>query len=140
MYTEWKTPDHWLNAFNRILLCSFPGPTRLLRATRGARNLNLQAVIKHASHVRSQDSFGLPLRMNGMHRTQFDHSWLDLLSLVIWSGRVFWPTITWNLRKAKRRSKSVINFDLQSLSPALCNLLLLLVDCHSNTVKYKMNV
>ena len=32
--------------------------------------------------------FGLPLRMNGMHRTQFHHLRLDLLSLVILS-RVF---------------------------------------------------
>ena len=32
----------------------------------GARNPNLQAVITHASHVFSQLSFGLPLRMNGM--------------------------------------------------------------------------
>ena len=82
MHTQWETPDQ-LNAFNRILLCNFPGPTRSLRVTRGARNLNLQALIKHASHVCSQHSFGLALRMNGMHRTQFDHSRLDLLSLGI---------------------------------------------------------
>ena len=44
---------------------------------------NLQVVITHASHVCSQHSFGL--RMNGMHRTQFDHALLDLLSLKIWS-------------------------------------------------------
>ena len=50
----------------------------LLRATRGARNLNLQVVKTHASHVCSQHSFGLPLRMNGMQRMQFDHSRLDL--------------------------------------------------------------
>ena len=31
-----------------------------LRATRGARNPNLQVVITHASHVCSQHSFGLP--------------------------------------------------------------------------------
>ena len=40
-----------------------------LRATRGARNPNLQVVITHASQGCSQHSFGLPLRMNGMHRT-----------------------------------------------------------------------
>ena len=50
----------------------------LLRATRGARNPNLQVVITHASHVCSQHSFGLPLRMNGMHKMEF-----DLLPLVI---------------------------------------------------------
>ena len=54
----------------------------LLRATRGARNPNLQVVITHASHVCSQHSFGLPRRMCGMHRMHFDHARLDLLSLV----------------------------------------------------------
>ena len=37
----------------------------------------------HASHVRSQHSFGLSLRMYGMYRTHFDHTRLDLLLLVI---------------------------------------------------------
>ena len=54
----------------------------LLRATRGACNPNLQVVITHASHVCSQHSFGLPLRMNGMYRTQFDHAHMDLLPLL----------------------------------------------------------
>ena len=56
----------------------------LLRATRGARNPNLQVVFTHASHASmySQHSFGHPLRMNGMNRTQFDHARLDLLSLL----------------------------------------------------------
>ena len=56
---------------------------KLLRATRGARIPNLQVVVTHASHVYSLQSFGLPLRMNGMHITHFDHARLDLLSLVI---------------------------------------------------------
>ena len=43
----------------------------------------LLLVITHASHVCSQNSFVLPLRMNGMHRTGFDHVRLDLPSLVI---------------------------------------------------------
>ena len=43
----------------------------LLQATRRARNPNLHIVITHALHVCSQHSFGLPLRMDGMHRTQF---------------------------------------------------------------------
>ena len=51
--------------------------------TRGARKPNLQGVITHASHLCCQRSFGLPLRMNGMYRTQFDHARLDLLILVI---------------------------------------------------------
>ena len=54
-----------------------------LQATRGAHNPNLQVVITHASHVCSQHSFVLPLRMNGMHRTQFDHA--------------FWPFTPRNL-------------------------------------------
>ena len=54
-----------------------------LQATRGAHNPNLQVVITHGSDVCSQHSFGLPLRMNGMHITQFDHARLDLRSLVI---------------------------------------------------------
>ena len=62
---------------------SLDGIKLLLRATRGARNPNLEVVITRASHVYSQHSFGLPLRMNGMHITQFDHARLDLLSLVI---------------------------------------------------------
>ena len=48
-----------------------------------AHNPNLQVVITHASHVCYQHSFGFPLRMNGMHRTQFDHARFDLLPLVI---------------------------------------------------------
>ena len=69
------------------LLCSLLEIT-LLRATRGACNPNLEVVITHASHVCTQHSFGLPLRMNGMQGTQFDHARLDPLSLVIRS-RVF---------------------------------------------------
>ena len=55
----------------------------LLRASLVARNSNLLVVITHASHICSQYSFGLELRMNGSHRTQFDHARLDLLSPVI---------------------------------------------------------
>ena len=36
----------------------------------------------HALHLGSQNSFGLPQRMNGMHIMQFDQSHLELLSLV----------------------------------------------------------
>ena len=52
-----------------------------LRATRGANNPKLLVVIMHGSHVCSQHLFGLPLRMYGMHRMQFDHARLDLLVL-----------------------------------------------------------
>ena len=55
----------------------------LLRTTRVACNPNLQVVITHASQVCSQHLFGLPPRMYGMQRTQFDHGRLDLLSLVV---------------------------------------------------------
>ena len=65
-------------------------PNELLWATRGAINHNLQVVVAHALHVRSQHSFGLPLRMNGMHRTQFDHSWLDRSCL---RSRTCWPMV-----------------------------------------------
>ena len=64
----------------------------------------------HRMYVCSQLSFGLPLRMNGMHRTQFNHVRLDLLSLVSLS-LVFWPSVKWNVRKAQRWSKSVLVFD-----------------------------
>ena len=85
---------------------------KILRSYLGrwASNPNLQVVFTHASHVCSQHSFGLPLRMYGMYRTHFDHARLDLLPLVIWS-RVFWPSVTWNLRKAQRWSKSVLTFE-----------------------------
>ena len=66
---------------------------------RSPQSLNLQVVITHASHVCSQHLIGLPLRVNGMHRTLFDHAHFDLLPLVIWS-RMFWPSVTRNLRKA----------------------------------------
>ena len=54
-----------------------------LQVTRGACNHNLHVVITHASHVCGQHSFRLPLRMNGMHKTQFDHTCFDLLPCVI---------------------------------------------------------
>ena len=61
----------------------FPLLFFLLWAPLIARNLNLQVVITHASHVCRQHSFGLLLRMYGMHRAHFDHARLDRLSLVI---------------------------------------------------------
>ena len=84
---------------------------QLLQATRGDRNPNLQFVITHASHVCSQHSFELPLRMYGMHRTQSDHACFDQLSHETYA-------------KHSDRPK---RFDLRSLSPALCNVWLLLV-------------
>ena len=47
----------------------------IIKGTRGACNPNLQVVIiTHASYLCSQHSFGLPLRINGMHRMQFGPS------------------------------------------------------------------
>ena len=92
----------------------------LLRATRGARNPNLLAVFTHASPVCCQHLFGLPLRMNGMHWTQFDHACFDLPPLVIWS-RAFCLSVTWDLRKAQLWNKSVLTCD--RCRPHLCLLL-----------------
>ena len=50
------------------------------------------------------------IRLDIHYGTQFDHARFDLLPLVIWS-RVFWPSVTWNLRKAQRWSKSVWTSD-----------------------------
>ena len=71
---------------------------KLLRATRGAHNPNLQVVIMHTSHLCRQHSFGLPLRMNGMHKTQFDCACFDFLPCIIWSC-VFWSSVKWNVPK-----------------------------------------
>ena len=76
----------------------------LLRARIVAHNRNLQVIITHASHLCSQHSFGIPLRMYGMHKTHFDHACLDPLSLVFWC--VFWLSVMWNLRKAQWWCKS----------------------------------
>ena len=75
----------------------------LLRARIVARNRNLQVIITHASHPCSQHSFGIPLRMYGMHKTHFDHACLDLHS---YSDPVFWLFVMWNLHKAQRWCKS----------------------------------
>ena len=48
--------------------------------------------------------------MNWMYTTQFDHARFHLLPLAIWS-RAFWPSVTGNLRRAQRWSKSVWTFD-----------------------------
>ena len=75
----------------------------------GARYTNLQIVIMHALHACSLYSFGLPLRMNGMHRMQFDHVRLDFLSLIIWL-RVFRLSVTWHFCKEQWWSKG-LTFD-----------------------------
>ena len=72
----------------------------------------------------SQHLSGLPLRMNGMHRTQFGHTHLDLLPLVIWS------CMGWTICHMKLRQSAALEqkrLDLRSLLPALPNLWLSLV-------------
>ena len=81
-----------------------------LMVTRGARNPNLQGVITHVLHLCSQDSFGFPLRMNGMLKMQFDHMCFNLLPLVICS-HAFWPSVKENLCKAQHWSKSIWTSD-----------------------------
>ena len=56
--------------------------TTYLRTPKRACKPNLQIAIMHARLVCSQHSFGLT-KNEWMHRTQFDHARLDLLSLVI---------------------------------------------------------
>ena len=72
----------------------------MVKANQALSNSAL-VVIMHALHVCSQHLCGLPLRMSWMHWMKFDHTHLDLLSLVIWS-HLFWLSVTWNLRKAQQ--------------------------------------
>ena len=90
----------------------------------GRRNLWLLLYITLASHVVSQHSFGIPVRMYGMHRTQFDHACLELSSLVIWSS-VFLNIGHMKLTQSTTPEQK--RFDLRLLSPALRNLWLPLV-------------
>ena len=82
----WKIRRVALFSVKSILLSFFPVVMYLyslfLRAPLVARNPNVQVVITHVSHVCGQHSFGLPLRMYGMHRTHFDPAPLDFLPLV----------------------------------------------------------
>ena len=66
---------------------------QLMRATRGARNPNLQVVITHASHVCGWHFFGLPLRMNGMHKAQFDHLSREIYGKHSVGAKAFRPLI-----------------------------------------------
>ena len=70
-------------------------------------------VITHESRVCSQHSFGLPLRMNGMHKLQFDRARFDVLPCRV--------KLTQSTALEQKR------LDLRSLSPAVPNLWLLLV-------------
>ena len=90
----------------------------LLRARIVAHNRNLQVIITHASHLCSQHSFGIPLRMYGMHKTHFDHACLDL-----WT-RILMCVLTVCHVKLTQSTAMV---QKQSLLPVLCNLWLLLV-------------
>ena len=90
-------------------------------------NPNLKVVVMHAMHVCSQHLFGLPLRMYGMHRTQFDHESPpstphDLITCVLAICHVKHGE---TYAKHSNGAKSLL--DLRSLSPALSNFWLLLV-------------
>ena len=103
----------------------------LLRVTKGARNPNLQVVITHASHVRSQQSFELPLKMNGMHRTQFGQARFGLSTPGNLIKRVLTVKTSACQVKLRQSSQSTVleqkRLDLRSLSPTLPNLWLLRV-------------
>ena len=103
----------------------------LLRATEGARNPNLQVVITHASHVCSQQSFELPLKMNGMHRTQFGQARFGLSTARYLIKGVLTVKTSVCQVKLKQSSQSTVleqkRLDLRSLSPTLPNLWLLRV-------------
>ena len=103
----------------------------LLRATKGARNPNRQVVITHASHVCSQQSFELPLKMNGMHRTQFGQARFGLSTPRNLIKRVLTVKTSVCQVKLRQSSQSTVleqkRLDLRSLSPTLLNLWLLRV-------------
>ena len=69
-------------SYNESLDYSLRTPSIIAGDKRSPQS-NLQVDITHAPHVCSQHSFGLPLRMNGMHKTQFDHARFDLLRVFI---------------------------------------------------------
>ena len=113
-----------------------PNMKGLLWSTRGARNPNLQVLITHVSHVCSQHSFGLLLRMYGMHRTHFDHACLDVLS---YTRILITRVLTYCHGHVKRTQSTALKqkrFDLRSLSPTLPNLWLLLVYWNEGYVTY----
>ena len=84
----------------------FPWYLTLVSSNRASSNPG-QVVNEHASHVCSQHLFGLPLRMNGMHITNF-----DLITRVLTICHV-------KRKQAQCSSKSVLNFILSG-SPNEC--------------------
>jgi len=118
----------------------------LLQAARGTCNDNLQFAVTHALHVRlCPASFGLKLRMNGIHRhrTQSDLT-REFGPLLFYSGRYSdYPTSYHQLWLHVDQLKicllllSIYHVSLtqialsksvrRSMSPAVCNLWLLLV-------------
>ena len=106
----------WLNTLKRIQKIiresafdkkkTNPGLVLTIVPTTGPRLLGR---MRHMT-VCSQHLFGLLLRMNGMHRTHFDHARLDIVSLVIWSS-AFWLSLTWNFmaKIMSNQSNSKIN-------------------------------
>ena len=78
----------------------------------------LKAVITHASHVCSQYLFGLPLRMDRMHRTQFDHARLGLPL----TCNLITHVLTMSRETYAKLSLKQKRFGLRSLSLAFRNL------------------
>ena len=88
LLAPFRVGESWYFFYNLISMiyrfwsvCLVLSYNQVVRATRGAHNPNLQVVMTHASHVCSQHSFGIPLRMNGMYQMQFCRGRLDLLPL-----------------------------------------------------------
>ena len=104
-----------LTLYSKTLMNLWPSPQKfselstdyyqVLYYRRGC-SANLQVVITHVSHVCKLHSFGLPLRTNGMHITQFDHACLDLLSLE--SDHVCFDHLP---RKSQHWRKSILTFN-----------------------------
>ena len=96
----------------------------LFRATR--RNPKLRVVITHArvcsyariprpvsTGVENVACIRLDFHVNNewkAHNAIWSRTFEPSIWLVIWS-RVFWLSVTWNLRQAQRWSKSVLTFD-----------------------------
>ena len=71
-------------------------------------------------------SLGLPLRMNRMHITQFDHARL-ITRVSITRNEITCILTICHVKLAQSIAMAQKRFDLRLLSPALCKLWLLLV-------------
>ena len=81
--------------------------------------LNVQVAVIHAQDVCRQHSFGIPLTVNGMHKTQSDHARFELLSRETYAKpstgarpfyridlvRTPWALVNRNLKIRRRRRR-----------------------------------